>query len=45
MVASDERAATVSMCRCDGGEEMQRLTTSDPDLMAWLSKHPESGPQ
>ncbi|USQ75120.1 hypothetical protein [Ornithinimicrobium cryptoxanthini] len=43
VLASDEHAAaTVSMCRCDGGEEMQRLTTEDPDLVAWLAEHPES---
>ncbi|WP_109473502.1 hypothetical protein [Ornithinimicrobium cavernae] len=43
VVAADDRAATVSMCRCDGGEEVQRLTTEDPDLVAWLVEHPESG--
>lgn len=45
MVASDERAATISMCRCDGGEEVQRLTTQDPDLLGWLAEHPASGAQ
>lgn len=42
VLASDDHAATVSMCRCDGGEEVQRLTTQDPDLVAWLAQHPES---
>ncbi len=42
VVASDEHAVTVSMCRCDGGEEVQRLTTRDPDLITWLTEHPES---
>lgn len=42
VVASDEQAATVSLCRCDGGEEVQRLTTQEPDLVAWLAHHPES---
>jgi hypothetical protein len=45
VVASDDRAATVSLRRCDGGEEVQRLTTQDPDLVAWLTEHPESGPE
>lgn len=27
---------TVSMCRCDGGEEMERLTSTDPELLAWI---------
>ncbi|HLS44047.1 MAG TPA: hypothetical protein VK045_01310 [Ornithinicoccus sp.] len=43
VLAADDQAATVSMCRCDGGEEMQRLTTHDPDLISYLATHPESG--
>lgn len=27
---------TVSMRRCDGDEEMERLTTTDPELLAWI---------
>ncbi|SDS01716.1 hypothetical protein [Microlunatus soli] len=27
---------TVSLCRCDAGEEVDRLTTADPDLIAFL---------
>ncbi|OYD67167.1 hypothetical protein [Rhodococcus sp. OK302] len=27
---------TVSLCRCDGGEEMDRLTSTDPDLLTWI---------
>lgn len=42
VVALDDRAATVSMRRCDGGEEIQRLTTQDAALVAWLAQHPES---
>lgn len=42
VLAADGHAATVSLCRCDGGEEMQRLTTEDPDLVAWLAEHQES---
>lgn len=42
VLAADEQAATVSLCRCDGGEEVQRLTTQDPDVVAWLAEHPES---
>lgn len=43
VLATDGHAATVSLCRCDGGEEVQRLTTEEPDLVAWLAEHPESG--
>ena len=42
VLASHDQAATVSMCRCDGGEEVQRLTTEDPDLVSWLAAHPSS---
>ncbi|NMM85525.1 hypothetical protein B2J88_14300 [Rhodococcus sp. SRB_17] len=27
---------TVSLCRCDGGEEIDRLTSTDPDLLTWI---------
>lgn len=42
VVAADTHEATVSMCRCDGGEEVERLTTRDPDLLRWLVDHPDS---
>lgn len=42
LVVADQHVATVSMCRCDGGEEVQRLTTRDADLVAWLVEHPSS---
>ncbi len=29
-------AITVSLCRCDGGEEVDRLTSGDPALRAYL---------
>ena len=32
-----EGVATVSMCRCDGGEEMERLRSAAPDLVAYVS--------
>lgn len=30
-------AMTIALCRCDGGEEIQRLVSTDPDLRAWLA--------
>jgi hypothetical protein len=27
---------TISLCRCDGGEELERLTSSDARLLDWL---------
>ena len=27
---------TISLCRCDGGEEVARIVSGDPYLLAWL---------
>lgn len=32
---------TVALCRCDGGEEADRLTSADPDLLAYVERHRE----
>jgi hypothetical protein len=32
----DGDRVTVSLCRCDGGEEVERLTSDDPSLRAFL---------
>jgi hypothetical protein len=29
--------ASVALCRCDGGEEQERLTSADPELLAYLA--------
>lgn len=34
---------TISLCRCDGGEEVQRLTSNDPAILTWLSGRTSSG--
>jgi len=26
----------IALCRCDGGEEVERLTTTDPAVAAWV---------
>lgn len=36
VIARTGERVTISMCRCDSGEEQQRLTSSDPALSAWL---------
>lgn len=33
---------TISLCRCDGGEEIDQLTSNDPDLLAWLGSRTSS---
>ncbi|WDZ89491.1 hypothetical protein [Nocardiopsis sp. HUAS JQ3] len=29
---------TVALCRCDGGEEVERLTSGDPGLLAFVDE-------
>lgn len=31
----------ISLLRCDGGEEADRFTTSDPVVLAWLDREIE----
>ena len=31
---------TVVLCRCDGGEEVERLVSSDPALRAYVESRP-----
>jgi hypothetical protein len=33
---------TVSLCRCDGGEEVSRIVSSDPLLLAFLDERDAS---
>ena len=37
VTASTPRGVTVSLCRCDGGEEVDRFTTSDPLVLGHLA--------
>jgi hypothetical protein len=37
VVARSPATVTVALCRCDGGEEMERLTSGDPALLAFLA--------
>jgi hypothetical protein len=43
VVAQRDAAVTVSLCRCDGGEEVERLTSADPALVRWLDGRASSG--
>ncbi|WP_436772473.1 hypothetical protein [Yinghuangia sp. YIM S09857] len=38
VVATRGDSVTVSLCRCDGGEEAERLTSADPDLVAYVNR-------
>jgi len=34
----DADGAIVSLCRCDGGEEVSRIISADPDFLAWAAR-------
>ncbi len=38
-------AVAVALCRCDGGEEVDRLTSTDPALRAFLGGRTSSTPE
>jgi len=37
VVARQGEAVTVALCQCDGGEEVGRLTSTDPGLAHYLA--------
>ena len=37
VLGRDGDAVTVSLCQCDGGEEVGRLTSADPRLSRYLA--------
>jgi len=42
VVSRAEGWVTLSLCRCDGGEEVQRLTSTNPELLKWLADRTSS---
>ena len=36
LVAQNESLVRIALCRCDGGEEVQRITSRDPALMRYV---------
>jgi hypothetical protein len=42
VVARSPAQVTVSLCRCDGGEEVERLTSGDRRLLAFLDDRASS---
>lgn len=42
VLARTPSKATVALCRCDDGEEVERFTTSDPGLLAFLGNRNSS---
>lgn len=39
VVDRDVDTVTVSMCRCDGGEEVQRFKSADLELLEFVASH------
>lgn len=37
VVHRHEREVTVALCRCDGGEELERVTSDAPELASFLA--------
>jgi hypothetical protein len=35
---------TVALCRCDGGEEVDRLVSGEPELIAYVAANAQSSP-
>ncbi len=35
--------ASVALCTCDGGEQVEAVTSSDPELLAFLAAREASG--
>ncbi|MDQ2848150.1 MAG: hypothetical protein M3Y77_17755 [Actinomycetota bacterium] len=42
VLARTGAGVTVALCRCDGGEEVQRLTSDNPNLLAFLGNRTSS---
>ena len=39
VLAERDGRALISLCRCDGGEEADRFTSADPEVLAYLEEH------
>ena len=37
LVAHNESSVRIALCRCDGGEEVQRITSREPALMRYVA--------
>jgi hypothetical protein len=43
VLSSDHAEFIVSLCRCDGGEEIERLRSADPALAVYVGGREASG--
>jgi hypothetical protein len=42
VVSQTSSGVTLALCRCDGGEEVERLSSADPELIDWLARRHSS---
>lgn len=42
VVARSNTTVTIALLRCDGGEEVDRVTSTDPTVIAYLDAHDSS---
>lgn len=38
LVAQGEASVRIALCTCDGGEEVERVTSRDPELMRYVAQ-------
>jgi hypothetical protein len=43
LVALTAHGVTIALLRCDGGEEVDRFTSDDPRLLAFVEQHRATG--
>lgn len=43
VVSRTPARVTVALCRCDGGEEVERFTSADPAVLAYVDGRLDSG--
>ena len=43
LVAERDDRVTVALCRCDGGEEVDRIISTDPALVAYVIESQRPG--
>ncbi len=41
LLAQNESSVRIALCRCDGGEEVERITSRDPALIRYVASVPQ----
>jgi hypothetical protein len=43
VVARSQDSVTVALCRCDGGEEVERFSSTDQEFLNYVDAHDPAG--